>query len=286
MKKNFQFLGLFSVLLFLAATGLWFYYHSDEEVRANSYAEYQIDKLTCASCVNSITDTLLQLKGVGSVEVNLTSNRGKVTFDSSLLDSKTIGLAITEAGYPAVLRLEMDPDDYALRQTENKLLAEKYLARVGDRFLTRTDYESMVLQRLGSAASSDQKTGVWQKAWPEILQRELLLFSAECNNVTIHDAEVSYELDVIAKKHPGFETLIKSRYGSLDSFRAILREDMIINRNIENHVIAGITDQKKQQEAVQAWFAQLKENTEVVIFDPAIKAISLNRSGGCACCNS
>lgn len=286
MKKHYRFLGGISFILAVSVLGLWFYYDSDVEVQTNTYAEYQIDKLTCGSCVNSVTEALLQLKGIGSVEVNLTSNRGKVTFDSSLLDSKTIAETITDAGYPAELSLEMSSEDYALKQTENKLLAENYLARVGDRFLTRTDYEKMVIQRFGQVASSDQKLRAWQKAWPEVLQRELLLFSAECNNVIVHDAEVSYELDIMANKHPGFENLIESRYGGLEVFRSILREDMIINRNIENHVTAGITDQSKKNDAVQAWFAQLRDNTEVVIFDPAIKAISQKSGGGCACCNS
>ena len=286
MKKHYRFLGGISFILAVSVLGLWFYYDSDVEVQTNTYAEYQIDKLTCGSCVNSVTEALLQLKGIGSVEVNLTSNRGKVTFDSSLLDSKTIAETITDAGYPAELSLEMSSEDYALKQTENKLLAENYLARVGDRFLTRTDYEKMVIQRFGPIASLSQQLRAWQKAWPEVLQRELLLFSAEFNNVIVHDAEVSYELDIMANKHPGFENLIESRYGGLEVFRSILREDMIINRNIENHVTAGITDQSKKNDAVQAWFAQLRDNTEVVIFDPAIKAISQKSGGGCACCNS
>lgn len=286
MKKHYRFLGVFSVILAVSVIGFWFYYDSDVEVQTNSYAEYQIDKLTCGSCVNSITDALLQLNGIDSVEVNLTSNRGKVTFDSSLLDSKTIAETITEAGYPADLILEMSSEDYVLKQSENKLLADNYLARIGDRFLTRTDYERMVVQRFGQVASSEQKLRAWQKAWPEVLQRELLLFSAECNNVNVHDAEVSYELDIMASKYPGFENLIESRYGGLEAFRSVLREDMIINRNIENHVIAGITDQTKKNDAVQAWYAQLKDNTEVVVFDPAIKAMTQKSSEGCACCNS
>ena len=89
----------------------------------------------------------------------------------------------------------------------------------------------------------------------------------------------------LTMKHQGLESLLARKYGSLDVFRERMREDMIITRNIENNVYAGETDPRARQEKLQAWYVELQNNTEVIIYDPRLKALAQSGSG-CACCNS
>lgn len=248
-------------------------------------AEYQIEKLTCGSCIGKIESALSDLDGVDSVEVNLTSNRGRVTYDPAAIDSSAIATAITSAGYPASIRLQLDPREYGALRQEQAQLGQKYLARIGDRLLARSDFEQLVTQQAGKATDPGQQSQVWQAVWRDVLQRELLLSSAEKNGVVIQDGEVDAKLDEMRSKHQGLDQLVIKRYGSMDSFRTRLREDMIINRNIEDHVYAGLDDPRAQQGKLQAWYADLQKNTEVIIFDPQLKSASQG-SGGCACCNS
>ena len=285
MNKSLKLYVTLGIVAAAVAAGSWLLIPSGSGTANAALAEYQIEKLTCGSCVSNIESALSSLDGIGSVEVNLTSNRGRVTYDPSEIDSSAIAAAITKAGYPASVRLQLDPLEYDALQREQAQLGQKYLARIGDRLLARSDFEQIVQQRTGGDVSPDQQSQIWQAVWKDVLQRELLLSAAEKNRVVIQDGEVDAKLDELRQGHQGLEQLVVKRYGNIDNFRTRLREDMIINRNIEDHVYAGIDDPRQQQSQLQAWYADLQKDTEVIIFDPQLKAVGQGGSG-CACCNS
>ncbi len=271
-----------SVALLAAA---WLLYPSGVNPANAALAEYQIEKMTCGSCIGNIEKALSSLEGIGSVEVNLTSNRGRVTYDPAEVDSKLIAEKISAAGYPASLRLELDTQEYAALQQEQSHMGQEYLAKIGDRLLSRSDFEQRVQQQSRGAVAADQDDQVWQAVWKDVLQRELLLSAAEQNQIVIQDGEVDVRLDELRQKHKGLDQLVAQRYGSIDGFRKVLREDMIINRNIDDHVYAGVKNPGERQSKFQGWYAELKKNTEVIIFDPRLKSLGSGGSG-CACCNS
>jgi len=279
-----------SLCLGLAAfAAAWFFYPSASSLANAALAEYQIEKMTCGSCISNIETALVGLNGVGSVDINLTSNRGRITYDPDQLDSQTIAAVISSAGYPAKLRLELDQDEYLALQQEQALLGQQYLARIGDRLLARADFEELVKQRSRGAVAAVQNDQLWKTVWQDVLQRELMLSAAEQNKVIVQDGEVDVRLDELRKGHQGLDDLVVKRYGSMDAFRARLHEDMIINRNMEDHVYAGITDPGQQKIMLQQWYAELQSNTDVVIFDRRLKAASQS-GGGCGgggggCCS-
>ena len=288
IKNPKLYVSLCLVLAALAAA--WFFYPSGTNLANAALAEYQIEKMTCGSCIGNIETALVGLGGVGSVDINLTSNRGRVTYDPNELDSQSIAEAITAAGYPAKLRLELDSDEYLALQQEQAQLGQEYLARIGDRLLARSDFEGLVMQRSRGAVAPGQNDQLWQMVWQDVLQRELMLSSAEENKVVVQEGEVEARLDELRKGHLGLDDLLVKRYGSMDVFRARLHEDMIINRNIEDHVYAGIENPAQQQSKLQQWYAELQNNTDVIIFDQRLKALSQSSGGGCGsgggCCSS
>lgn len=289
MKMNAKFyVSLCLVLATLAAA--WFFYPAGASLANAALVEYQIEKMTCGSCIGNIETALAGLDGVGSVEINLTSNRGRVTYDPGKLDSQTIAEAISSAGYPARLRLELSPDEFFALQQEQAQLGQEYLARIGDRLLARDDFEALVSQRSRGVAGAAEKDLLWKTVWQDLLQRELMLSSAEKNQVVVQDGEVEVRLEELRMGHRGLDDLVAKRYGSMDAFRARLHEDLIINRNIQDHVYAGITDPGQQKIKLQQWYAELQANTQVVIFDNQLKAASQGGggcgSGGGGCCSS
>jgi copper chaperone CopZ len=283
--KGLKFYGLIVLAIACAAVGGWLLLSGSTSTANAALAEYQIDKMTCGSCVGNIESALLDIDGVASVEVNLTSSRGRVTYDPERASSQLIAETISAAGYPAKLRLELNPAEYKAMQQKQEQLGQDYLARIGDRLLARQDFEVLVAQRAGGAVDPGQLDKAWQTTWKDVLQRELMLSAAEKNKIVIQDGEVDVRLDELRQRHNGLEQIVTTRYGGMDNFRARLREDMTINRNIENHVYAGLADPKARQGKLQSWYAELQNNTEVIIFDPKLKALSQG-SGGCACCNS
>jgi len=279
---------LYATLTLLAtvlAAGAWFFNSSGVNLAKTALAEYQIEKMTCGSCVGNIQSVLAELEGIGTVDINLTSHRGRVLYDPALIDSRAIGEAMTAAGYPARLRLELDSQEYAALQKEQTELGLAYIARVGDRLLARSDFEQLVQQRTGDHVTPEQMEPIWLSVWQEVLQRELLLSAAEQNKVVVQDGEVDAKLETLRQGHQDLDQMIANRYGGMEPFRKRLHEDMIIQRNIEDHVYARGRDPRMQQDQLKAWYADLQKRTEVIIFDPQLNAAS-QAGSGCACCNS
>jgi copper chaperone len=61
----------------------------------------QVEGMTCAGCVNSVTRVLAALPGVAQADVSLTKARAKVTFDPAQTGVEAMKQAIARAGYKA-----------------------------------------------------------------------------------------------------------------------------------------------------------------------------------------
>ncbi|PLY04939.1 MAG: hypothetical protein C0624_05090 [Desulfuromonas sp.] len=273
-------------LLVMSASGIGMWTLKEDTIPRGkaAMAEYRIDKLSCGSCVNNIKEALAQVAGVGSVEINLTSNRGQVVFDPQQIDSDGIAKAISVAGYPAKLRTELSPQEWGALQEDQAHLGQQYLARIGDRLVDRTTFMALVEQR-AHAAPDEQNMALKRVLWDELVQRELMLYAAQENGVTVQNGEVERRLEEIYKQHPHFEEMLVTRYPDRQALHDQLRDDMIIQRNLENNVYAGIVNPQQRQQRLNQWFAELQKSTDVVIFDPEIKALSTAGSGcGGSCC--
>ncbi|MFO7296686.1 MAG: heavy-metal-associated domain-containing protein [Clostridia bacterium] len=60
---------------------------------------YQLETLTCPSCMAKIENALRRTKGVESVEVLFNSSRVKVTFDELVVSSDDVKRVIEGLGY-------------------------------------------------------------------------------------------------------------------------------------------------------------------------------------------
>ncbi len=279
--KNYLLIGV--TMLSVIAT-VWFLKPSGVNPATAALVEYQIGKMTCGSCVGNIETALAPLDGVGTVNVNLTRNIGRVTFDPAKIDSQAIAEAIATAGYPAKVRLELSPEEYLALRNEEAQLGQKYIARIGGRLIARDDFDLLVQQQTGNEPlAPSQQSEVLQKVWQELLQRELLLTAAEANNIIIQNGEVDLRLNELTQRHQGFEQVMTDRYGSIERFKELLREDMIISQNLDQNVFAGSKDPQTQQSQFQDWYGTLEKSADIAIFDPRLKDLKQGGSG-CSCC--
>ncbi len=252
--------------------------------REYGLAEFNVQKLTCGSCVKNIQNALADVRGVGNVEVSVTSGRAKVEFDESSTDAETISGKIASAGYPAQVSRTFSADDYrALRENASRL-AKNYVAKIDDRLISRDDFEKACAARRSPNATAAMEQGVRKAVWQETLQRELLLLAAEKNSIVVQDGEVALEIDKMRGGMQNFDAMIVKRFGSMENFAARVKEDMIINRNIEEHVLQGETDPKLRQFKLNNWYAELSAKTPVEIFDPALNAAAAGGGCGGSCC--
>lgn len=65
------------------------------------YTTLQLEKLTCPSCMQKITDTVNELKGVENTKVLFDRSKARVFFDGALISEKEIIDEIIKLGYDA-----------------------------------------------------------------------------------------------------------------------------------------------------------------------------------------
>lgn len=252
-------------------------------------ADFRVQNMTCGSCVKNIQKALADVRGVGEVEVSVTSGRAKVQYDPARIEASSIADRITEAGYPSEVAYLLSPAELQALKDDESRLAANFVARIGERLISREDFDKEVRLRRGNMAGSSGgqvKTDLYRVVWQELVGKELLLAAAERNSVVVQDGEVDLEYQKMRDKTEGFDALVAARYGSGEAFKQLLKEKLIINRNIDEHVLKGEYDSTLRQLKLDRWHSDLVANTPVTIFDPALKAAVEGGGSGCggSCC--
>ncbi|MDF1579277.1 MAG: cation transporter [Desulfuromonadales bacterium] len=248
-------------------------------------AVYDVKNLSCGSCVSNIQKALADEAGVGTVKVSVTSAQSTVEFDPGVIDAEDIRRQLTDAGYPATVREILSVDQYRQLRDEETRLSPIYVARIGSRLLPRSEFAAAIKQSQ-SHGSALADADIRLKVWNDLLQRELLLGAAEENQVVVQDGEVAARIDSMKAQQPGFEQAVVARYGSLEQFTRLVRNEMIIQRNLELNVAPEGADTRLRNQRLQKWYQELVSTTPVVIFDPELKAATESSAGGCggSCC--
>lgn len=286
MKKVVVGSLFFLSTLLLAGFGLNLF--AEKQVEA-AMAEFSVKNMTCGSCVSKIKTALGDLDGIQQVDIAVTTGRSQVVYDPSSVDPDRIAETISSSGFPASVLLSLSSDEYLAMKTEEGRLSDKYIARVGTRLISRTDFEARLSKALESMSFDKNPAAIQQvrlNLWQDIQQREILLASAESNQVVVHPGEVELRINKLRKSTPDFDNSVLASYDNFEHFESRLTEDMIIRRNIETNVIAGIENPQEQRQKLNQWYQNLTKQTPVVIFDADLKQGASGTGSGCggSCC--
>jgi len=252
-------------------------------------AVFNVENLSCSSCVRNIQQALAKVDGVGQVEVSVTAGRSEVEFDQRRIGAEEIAQTITAAGYPAQIREILSAEDFRDLKTEHGRLGKIYIARIGERLLPRQEFDQVFSQRLAQTTQPlavEARDSLRLQVWEDLLSRELLLGAAEARQVIVQDGEVEREIAEIKAGHAGIDELIEKRFGSQAAFARQIKNNLIIRRHLEQNVADPSLPEPQRQQALEQWYRQLVDKTRVVIFDPALKAAASSGGAGCggSCC--
>ncbi len=94
---------------------------------------FQVEGMTCASCVNRITQFLGKVEGVEEANINLASDMATVRFDPGRTDLPTLAAAVEAAGYTARIdRIEIEAP------ADEPSYADRHLADLRRRLIVAT----------------------------------------------------------------------------------------------------------------------------------------------------
>lgn len=250
--------------------------------------ELTVQNMTCGACVSTITEALEDVDGVESIEVSVTTGRSKVVFNPEQIGAKKIAGIVSSVGFPAEVDQFLDADQYQALQSEEMRLAVNYVARIGDRLIARQVFNEEIDKQLlasGSKNLPESRNQVAGQSWQSLLQRTLLIQAAEENQVVVQNGEVELRIEQLQQSIPNLDSYVQSRYGSTEHFFQQLKEDMIISRNIEDHVLVKIKAPGMRQQRYRQWFQTLVDSTSIIIYDEQLKQ-AVGSAGGCGsgCC--
>ena len=124
------------------------------------------------------------------------------------------------------------------------------------------------------------KQKIVNQTWQTIKQRLLLLNAAEKNQVVVQNGEVDLKIEQMKQVMPNFDNYVATNFSSTESFYRQTKEDMIINKNIQEHVLAGLSTPGERQTRFSQWFQDLIGNSSVTIYDASLKQATAAK-GGC-----
>jgi copper chaperone CopZ len=289
MPKN-RLLIVLSVVAIALVTGIGLFAADKEATAGLAMSEMTVTKLTCGACVANITDALANVPGVESVEVSVTTGRSQVLFNPALVDAQQIAQVVTETGYPATVTRQLTDAQYLAIQNEEAKLAEIYVAKIGDRLLGRDEFDKRVNQKLVAAGLQDRpelRPQIANQIWQSLKQRMLLLGDAEKHQVVVQDGEVELKIKQLQQQMPDFDSYVAG-FSSADDFFRQTKEDMLIDKNIQENVLVGLDNSAQRQTRFNQWFQDLIGNVPVTIYDSALKQATGSTggcgSGGGGCC--
>lgn len=112
---------------------------------------------------------------------------------------------------------------------------EKAVAKVGSRVITVTAYRDAIKRLLPEGAAEGEGASELKKdVLGALIEEELILAQAGKTGVSVSDAELTSEIEIIKKEYgdDSFKEAVAERYGSLDSWKEEIRKKLLMKKII------------------------------------------------------
>jgi len=265
-----------------------------------SKAVFKVDNMSCSGCISAIKGSLAGFPGIEDVIVDLGNGKAEVYYrQGGGADVAKMAQAITESGYPArtlkVFSAQEIKKEMDVAASKSKL----YIASVSGYDIARADFD-MEMRAARKQYQKDYGEDLFSTARGKALEQRLqgqilnrlieqgtLLQEINRSGYRLDDGTLKVELDAYIEKNGKSEQALQQAvsdagYG-YDYFRKRFEMGVLINRFIDEKVLAGAVTPDQKQLAFSTWFNNAKTRAEVAYYDKDLeRAIQGQRaSGGC-----
>ena len=265
-----------------------------------SKAVFKVDNMSCSGCISTIKGSLSGFQGIEEVLVDLGSGKAEVYYrKESGADVAKMAEAITQSGYPAKTIKVFSAEEI---KKERDLAASKskyYIASVSGYDIARADFD-MEMNAARKKYRKDYGEDLFSTPRGQTLERRLqgqilsrlieqgtLLQEINRSGYRLDDGTFKTELDAYIEKNgkseQALQQAVKDAGYGYDYFRKRFEMGVLINRFIDEKVLAGATTPDEKQQAFTTWFNNARTKAEVAYYDKNLeRAIqSQGASGGC-----
>lgn len=260
-----------------------------------------VSNMSCSGCISTIKGALAGYPGIKDILVDIDAGKTEVYFNrEELKDLSEIEKAITDSGYPAKIMKTLTPEDLRNERDMAASKAEYYIASVSGYDIARADFTkelNAARQRVrkaygdgiletaqGRALDNRLKAQVASRLIDEgILLQEIKKSGYELNEDKLN-SELEKHIKNSGKNGNEFQQSIRDDGYDYDYFKKRFETRLLINRYVDEKVLAGASNQYEKQRMFTSWFKNSQLLAEVVYYDKDLENAARNNSASGSCC--
>jgi len=260
-----------------------------------------VSNMSCSGCISTIKGALAGYPGIKDILVDIDAGKTEVYFNrEELKDVSEIEKAITDSGYPARIMKTLTPEDLRNERDMAASKAEYYIASVSGYDIARADFTkelNAARQRVrkaygdgiletaqGRALDNRLKAQVASRLIDEgILLQEIKKSGYELNEDKLN-SELEKHIKNSGKNGNEFQQSIRDDGYDYDYFKKRFETRLLINRYLDEKVLAGASNQYEKQRMFTSWFKNSQLLAEVVYYDKDLENAARNNSASGSCC--
>jgi len=260
-----------------------------------------VSNMSCSGCISTIKGALAGYTGIKDILVDISSGKAEVYFNrEELKDVSEIEKAITDSGYPARIIKTLTPEDLRNERDMAASKAEYYIASVSGYDIARADFTkelNAARQRVrkaygdgiletaqGRTVDNRLKAQVASRLIDEGILLQQIMKSGYELNEDIMNIELEKHIKNSGKNENEFQQSIKDDGYDYDYFKKRFETRLLINRYLDEKVLAGASNQDEKQRMFASWFKNSQLLAEVVYYDKDLENAARNSSASGSCC--
>ena len=257
--------------------------------------------MSCSGCISTIKGALTGFQGIEDILVDISGGKVELYYDKEkLTDVAEVEKAISASGYPARIIKTVTPEE--LRK-ERDLAASKskyYIASVSGYDISRADFArelKAARQRVRKAYGNNiLKTAQGQaldnrlkvQVASRLIDEGILLQQINKSGYKLNKNKLNSELKKFikdsGKNENEFQQSIKDDGYDYEYFKKRFETRLLINRYLDEKVLAGASNQYEKQRMFASWFKNSQLLAEVVYYDKDLENAARNSSASASCC--
>jgi len=266
-----------------------------------SKAVFKVSNMSCSGCISTIKGALSGFQGIEEVLVNLGSGTAEVYFrQGSGTDVTTMAKAITDSGYPASIVKVYSAEEIRKERALAASKSKEYVASVGGYDIARADFD----MEMNAARKQYQKDygadlfntprgqALEQRLQGQILSRLVdqgtLLQEIRRSGFNVDDGTLKAELKAYIEKNgkseQALEQAVREAGYDYDYFKKRFETGVLINRFVDEKVLAGAKTPDQQQRAFADWYNNVRALAKVVYYDKGLEQSIQQQGASGSCC--
>lgn len=260
-----------------------------------------VSDMSCSGCISTIKGALAGYPGIKDILVDIGNGKTEVYFNrEELKDVSKIEKAITDSGYPARIIKTVTPEDLRKERDLAASKSEYYIASVSGYDISRADFArelKAARQRVRKAYGDDiLKTAQGQaldnrlkaQVASRLIDEGILLQQINKSGYKLNENKLNSELKKFikdsGKNENEFQQSIKDDGYDYEYFKKRFETRLLINRYLDEKVLAGASNQYEKQRMFASWFKNSQLLAEVVYYDKDLENAARNSSASASCC--